>query len=71
MNTAISIISDTIGKDVKSSAFLYGAYSFIDKIVIGTLVFLSSSLIENAYFLRLLVVVNPSLMSLFAVILIH
>ena len=48
MNTAISIISDTIGKDVKSSAFLYGADSFIDKIVIGTLVYLFSSLIENA-----------------------
>lgn len=32
INTSTSLISDVIGKDAESSAFVYGFYSFMDKI---------------------------------------
>jgi Na+/melibiose symporter-like transporter len=35
MNTSTSLISDVIGKDAESSAFVYGFYSFMDKIANG------------------------------------
>lgn len=35
MNTSNSLISDVIGKDADSSAFVYGFYSFIEKIANG------------------------------------
>jgi len=39
LNTATSLISDVIGKDDQSSAFVYGAYSFFDKVANGILIF--------------------------------
>jgi MFS family permease len=39
LNTATSLISDVIGKDEESSAFVYGAYSFFDKIANGGIIF--------------------------------
>ena len=42
-NTSISLISDVIGADNKSNAFVYGAYSFLSKISIG---FLLSHLVQ-------------------------
>ncbi len=35
MNTSTSCISDVIGKDADSSAFVYGVYSLMDKIANG------------------------------------
>jgi hypothetical protein len=35
INTSTSLISDVIGKDAESSAFVYGFYSFLDKIANG------------------------------------
>jgi len=39
LNTATSLISDVIGKDDQSSAFVYGTYSFFEKIANGILIF--------------------------------
>ena len=43
LNTATSLISDVIGKDAESSAFLYGAYSFFDKVANGIIIFFITS----------------------------
>ena len=37
LNTATSLISDVIGKDSDNSAFVYGVYSFCDKVANGIL----------------------------------
>mmetsp|Transcript_42415 Transcript_42415/g.31069 ORF Transcript_42415/g.31069 Transcript_42415/m.31069 type:complete len:115 (-) Transcript_42415:42-386(-) len=39
LNTATSLISDVIGKNEQSSAFVYGAYSFVDKVTNGILLY--------------------------------
>ena len=39
LNTATSLISDVIGDDTEQSAFVYGAYSFFDKLANGLLLF--------------------------------
>ena len=39
LNTGTSLISDVIGNDVKSSAFVYGAYSLLDKFANGFLLY--------------------------------
>jgi hypothetical protein len=43
INTATSLISDVIGKDADSSAFVYGAYSFFDKVANGGIIFYITS----------------------------
>ena len=35
LNTATSLISDVIGNDTANSAFVYGCYSFFDKVANG------------------------------------
>jgi hypothetical protein len=35
INTSTSLISDVIGKEAENSAFVYGFYSFMDKIANG------------------------------------
>lgn len=40
LNISTSLISDVIGKDEQSAAFVYGAYSFFDKFANGILLFL-------------------------------
>lgn len=39
MNTATSLISDVVGNDSKNSAFVYGSYSLVEKLVNGGLMF--------------------------------
>jgi Na+/melibiose symporter-like transporter len=39
LNTGTSLISDVLGGDVKSAAFVYGAYSLLDKFANGFLLF--------------------------------
>jgi len=43
LNTATSLISDVIGNDSESSAFVYGCYSLFDKFANGFLLFYISS----------------------------
>ena len=40
LNTATSLISDVIGTDEASSAFVYGSYSFFDKMANGGIIFI-------------------------------
>ncbi len=47
MNTSTSLISDVIGKDAESSAFVYGFYSFMDKIANGVAIERAIKLLEN------------------------
>jgi len=39
LNTATSMISDVIGRNAESAAFVYGAYSFVDKTANGLFLF--------------------------------
>lgn len=39
LNTATSLISDVIGSDAESSAFVYGVYSLLDKFSNGFLIY--------------------------------
>ena len=39
LNTSTSLISDVIGSDSEASAFVYGIYSFVDKIVNGFMIY--------------------------------
>ena len=56
-----SLMSDMIGKN-KSSTFVYGTYSLVDKFASGlVLVLIGQTVIENAIFLRLLYGVLPIL----------
>lgn len=47
MNTSTSLISDVIGKDADSSAFVYGFYSFMDKIANGVAIERAIKLFEH------------------------
>ena len=47
MNTSTSLISDVIGKDADSSAFVYGFYSFMDKIANGVAIERAIKLLEH------------------------
>ena len=60
LNTATSLISDVIGKDDQSSAFVYGAYSFFDKIANGGLLFVITAVwIDDATAVRWVIAVLP------------
>ena len=47
INTSTSLISDVIGKDADSSAFVYGFYSFMDKIANGVAIERALKLFEK------------------------
>ena len=60
LNTSTSLISDVIGSDSESSAFVYGIYSFLDKIANGFLLyFLVANYSTSDMPLRYIVVVIP------------
>lgn len=60
LNTATSLISDVVGKDEQSAAFVYGAYSFFDKVANGILIFVITSVwIDNAQALKWCIAVIP------------
>ena len=66
LNMSGSLMSDMIGKN-KSSTFVYGTYSLVDKFASGlVLVLIGQTVIENAIFLRLLYGVMPILTWFFA-----
>ena len=60
LNTATSLISDVIGKNEQSSAFVYGAYSFFDKIANGALIFLITAVwIDDATAVKWVIAIIP------------
>lgn len=67
INTATSLISDVIGKDADSSAFVYGAYSFFDKVANGAIIFIiTSKYNENPTALRWIIGTIPIICSIAA-----
>lgn len=73
LNIATSLISDVIGNDDQSSAFVYGTYSLCDKFVNGfLLVAIGNTVIEEGAWLRWLAaglpLISAILTYLFAVI---
>ncbi|KAL4509371.1 hypothetical protein ABPG72_018302 [Tetrahymena utriculariae] len=74
LNTAINLISEVIGLRGAGGAFVFGAYSFLDKLVTGIVLFgiTQSSYYKNnnPTFIRLVTVVIPCVSGLLAWILI-
>ncbi len=67
LNTATSLISDVIGKDDASSAFVYGSYSFFEKIVNGGVIFVITAYFNrNETALRWIIAIMPTLCGLLA-----
>ena len=67
LNTATSLISDVIGNDTSSSAFVYGCYSLFDKFSNGIILFfLVSAYSKNVEALRWIMVVTPITTSILA-----
>ena len=62
LNTSTACISDVIGKDNTSAAFVYGAYSLVDKFANGFLLFLLvAAYSENATALAWIIAVIPTI----------
>ena len=60
LNTGTSLISDVIGKDSQGSAFVYGMYSFLDKMANGFLLYyLVAYYSDDAYALRRIISIVP------------
>ena len=60
LNSSTSLISDVIGDDATSGAFVYGAYSFLDKFANGFLLFAITALyISDAIVLRYIIALTP------------
>jgi len=60
LNTSTSLISDVVDQDSESSAFVYGFYSFMDKIANGIMLFfLVSNYAKNEHALRWIISVIP------------
>lgn len=60
LNTSTSLISDVVGKDSKQAAFVYGVYSFLDKMANGFLLyFMVQDFAFDDSALRLIVTVIP------------
>ena len=65
LNTATSLISDVIGKDDQSSAFVYGAYSFFDKVANGIIIFFITAYFnKNPDALRFIIGLTPIICSI-------
>lgn len=62
LNTATSLISDVIGKSESSSAFVYGAYGFFDKVANGVGIFIiTANFNTDATALRWIIGLTPPL----------
>mmetsp|Transcript_14688 Transcript_14688/g.16401 ORF Transcript_14688/g.16401 Transcript_14688/m.16401 type:complete len:190 (-) Transcript_14688:41-610(-) len=61
LNIATSLISDVIGKDDKSSAFVFGVYGLVEKLINGILlVVIGNTVIQNEAWLRWLASALPA-----------
>ena len=66
LNTGTSLISDVLGKDNESAAFVYGVYSLFDKFANGFLGYiLVADYSENAKALKFIIGLIPTLCALF------
>ena len=60
LNTSTSLISDVIGSDSANAAFVYGVYSFFDKLANGSLLyFMVESYSKDAAVLRWIMAITP------------
>lgn len=67
LNVASSLISDMLGRNNKNSAFVYGAYSLLDKFASGLLlVLIGRTVIEEVHYLRALAGILPIITSFLA-----
>ena len=68
LNTSTSLISDVIGNDAENAAFVYGMYSFMDKVMNGTLLFflVDSFSKDNPDALKIIMAVVPITCSILA-----
>ena len=65
LNTGVSLISDVIGTDNKSSAFVYGVYSLLDKFANGFLLWwLVKNYSKDVTALKYILAIIPSVSSL-------
>ena len=65
LNTGVSLISDVIGTDNKSAAFVYGVYSLLDKFANGFLLWwLVRNYSKDVTALKYILAVIPSVASL-------
>ena len=65
LNTSVSLISDVIGTDNKSSAFVYGVYSLLDKFSNGFLLWwLVRNYSKNVTALKYILAIIPATSSL-------
>lgn len=70
LNTSTSMISDVIGTQTKSAAFVYGVYSFVDKTANGLFLFwLIASYSMDAGALQTCIAVIPSICSILCALL--
>jgi hypothetical protein len=70
INTSTSLISDVIGKDADSSAFVYGCYSLLEKVANGVIISSSlANLHNNPFGMSLMIGCLPLGCSLVAFIL--
>lgn len=70
LNTSTSLISDVIGTESESSAFVYGIYSFMDKMANGILLyFLVANYSTSGLALRLIVTIVPCFAAIFTTLL--
>jgi len=70
LNTSTSLISDVLGKDNKSAAFVIGCYSFFDKLANGLLLYwLVANYSEDANVLKYIMSIIPTASALGTVIL--
>lgn len=72
LNTAITLISDVIGLKGQSGAFVFGVYSFMDKISTGIVLFFisESSLFTTPSFVKWITILVPLVSGLFSWILV-
>ena len=68
LNTGITLISDVIGLRGSSGAFVFGFYSFLDKLSAGVVLFLctNSSKFDDPEYIRWIMVLVPSTSCMFA-----
>ena len=70
LNTATGLISELIGKDTSNSAFVYGIYSFLDKLANGIILFVMvRDYSRDQTALRWIMAITPVFCAGFAVLL--
>ena len=69
INSVLNFICDIIGSNASKGGFVFGAYSFMDKISTGIVVFIVSNNrnnLSNTSFVKLLILLVPPSLSFFS-----